>query len=206
MAMFIRPIVDATFAIIEGIEEWQEAANDQKDLVDLNAEMESELLSALASAELAIEVPTTLVDLYYSSAWMLQMVADLANVSAKTINSDFYDLKDWCLAALSERYPETMEIGYSLGYPEIVVSTSEWGVSSYHCPYVWNDRWNNLPSISRSWSEIKRQFSSFQIAANATLLKVVAYATHRATGPNHPLATRVNNLLGAINTPKPQLP
>lgn len=206
MAMFIRPIVDATFAIIEGIEEWQEAANDQKDLVDLNAEMESELLSALASAELAIEVPTTLVDLYYSSAWTLQMIADLANVSAKTINPDFYDLKDWCLAALTERHSETMEVGYSLGYPEVVVSTPEWGVSSYHCPYVWNDRWNGLPSINRSWSGIRRQFSSFELAANEMLLRVVAYATHKATGPSHQLAVRVNNLLGAINAPKPQLP
>lgn len=206
MAMFIRPVIAATFAIIEGIAEWQNAANDKMDLVDLNAQMESELLSVLTSMELAIEMPETLADLYWSDAWLLQAVADMANVSAKTISADFYDLKDWCLGALTERFPETMEVGYSLGYPEVVVSTSEWGVSSYHCPYVWNDRWNGLPPISRSWSGIRRQFSSLQIAANEMLLRVVAYATHVATGPRHPLAIRVNNLLGAMNAPKPQLP
>ncbi len=195
--------LNARFEIKLGLQEWEIISLEVGDLVDLNADHQQLLLNALA--DLAV-VPLTLTDLYYSSAWMLQMVADLANVSAKTISSDFYDLKDWCLAALTERYPETMEVGYSLGYPEVVVSTPEWGVSSYHCPYVWNDRWNGLPPISRSWSGIKRQFSSFQIAANDALLKVVAYATHRATGPNHSLAVRVNRLLGAINAPKPQLP
>lgn len=195
--------LNARFEIKLGMEEWEMISLEIQDWVDLNADHEQLLLNALA--EIAV-VPLTLTDLYYSSAWMLQMVADLANVSAKTISSDFYDLKDWCLAALTERYPETMEVGYSLGYPEVVVSTSEWGVSSYHCPYVWNDRWNGLPPISRSWSGIRRQFSSLQIAANEMLLRVVAYATHVATGPRHPLAIRVNNLLGAMNAPKPQLP
>ncbi len=197
MAMFIRPIVDATFAIVEGIEEWQEAANDQKDLVDLNAEMESELLSALASMELAIEVPETLADLYWSDAWVIQAVADMANVSAKTISADFYDLKDWCLAALTERFPESIQVGYSLGYPEVVVATDEWGVSSYHCPYTWNSGWCSAPSIDRSWSGIRRQFSTFAIASDPKLMRVVAYATRVATGPNHPLAVRVNALLAS---------
>lgn len=191
------------FEINLGMEEWAIMSIEIQDSLDLNSESEQALLNALSNIAV---VPATLTDLYYSSAWTLQMIADLANVSAKTINPDFYGLKDWCLAALTERYSETMEVGYSLGYPEVVVSTPEWGVSSYHCPYVWNDRWNGLPPISRSWSGIKRQFSSFQIAANEMLLRVVAYATHVATGPRHPLAIRVNNLLGAMNAPKPQLP
>lgn len=195
--------LNARFEIKLGLQEWEIISLEVDDLVDLNADHEQLLLNALA--DLAV-VPATLTDLYYSSAWTLQMIADLANVSAKTINPDFYDLKDWCLAALTERHSETMEVGYSLGYPEVVVSTPEWGVSSYHCPYVWNDRWNGLPSINRSWSGIRRQFSSFELAANEMLLRVVAYATHVATGPRHPLAIRVNNLLGAMNAPKPQLP
>ena len=197
MAMFIRPIADATFAIIEGIEEWQETANDQKDLVDLNAEMESELLSVLVSMELAVDLPATLSDLYWSDAWIIQAVADMANVSAKTISADFYDLKDWCLGALTERFPETIQVGYSLGYPEVSVESPEWGVSSYHCPYNWNSGWCNAPSIDRSWSGIRRQFSTFAIASDPKLMRVVAYATRVATGPNHPLAMRVNALLAS---------
>lgn len=191
------------FEINLGMEEWAVMSVEIQDWVDLNDEESQRLLKQIC--EIA-GFQTTLSDLYYCPAWQLQMIADLANVSAKTISSDFYDLKDWCLGALTERFPETIQVGYSLGYPEVVVSTSEWGVSSYHCPYVWNDRWNGLPPISRSWSGIRRQFSSFQIAANDALLKVVAYATHKATGPSHPLAVRVNNLLGAMNAPKPQLP
>lgn len=197
MAMFIRPLIAATFAIVEGIEEWQEAANDRQDLVDLNADMESELLSALASMELAIEVPETLADLYWSDAWVLQAVADMANVSAKTISVDFYDLKDWCLGALTERFPETIKVGYSLGYPEVSVETGKWGVSSYHCPYTWNSGWCSVPSIDRSWPGIRRQLSTFAIASDPKLMRVVAYATRVATGPNHHLAVRVNALLAS---------
>lgn len=197
MAMFIRPLVNATFAIVEGLAEWQDAANDKVDLVDLNADMETELLSVLASMELAIAIPATLADLYWSDAWVLQAVADMANVSAKTISGDFYNLKDWCLGALTERFPETIKVGYSLGYPEVSVETGKWGVSSYHCPYTWNSGWCSAPSIDRSWSGIRRQFSTFAIASDPKLMRVVAYATRVATGPNHPLAVRVNALLAS---------
>lgn len=197
MAIFIRPVIAATFAIIEGIDEWQDAANDNVDLVDLNAEMESELLSALASMELAIAIPATLANLYWSDAWVIQAVADMANVSAKTLSGDFYNLKDWCLGALTERFPEAVQVGYSLGYPEVSVESQEWGVSSYHCPYTWNSGWCNAPSIDRSWSGIRRQFSTFAIASDPKLMRVVAYATRVATGPNHPLAVRVNALLAS---------
>ena len=197
MAIFIRPLVNATFAIIEGLAEWQDAVNDKLDLVDMNAEMETELLSVLASMELAIEMPETLDDLYWSDAWVIQAVADMANVSAKTLSGDFYNLKDWCLGALTERFPETIQVGYSLGYPEVSVESQEWGVSSYHCPYTWNSGWCNAPSIDRSWSGIRRQFSTFAIASDPKLMRVVAYATRVATGPNHPLAMRVNALLAS---------
>ena len=197
MAMFIRPLVNATFAIVEGLAEWQDAVNDKLDLVDMNAEMETELLSVLASMELAIEMPETLVDLYWSDAWVIQAVADMANVSAKTLSGDFYNLKDWCLGALTERFPEAVQVGYSLGYPEVSVESQEWGVSSYHCPYTWNSGWCNAPSIDRSWSGIRRQFSTFAIASDPKLMRVVAYATRVATGPNHPLAVRVNALLAS---------
>ena len=197
MAMFIRPIVAATFAIIEGIGEWKDAANDKMDLVDLNAQMESELLSVLTSMELAVDLPATLSDLYWSDAWVIQAVADMANVSAKTLSGDFYNLKDWCLGALTERFPETIQVGYSLGYPEVSVESKEWGVSSYHCPYTWNSGWCSAPSIDRCWSGIRRQFSTFAIASDPKLMRVVAYATRVATGPNHPLAVRVNALLAS---------
>ena len=197
MAIFIRPLVNATFAIVEGLAEWQDAVNDKLDLVDMNAEMETELLSVLASMELAIEMPETLVDLYWSDAWVIQAVADMANVSAKTLSGDFYNLKDWCLGALTERFPEAVQVGYSLGYPEVSVESQEWGVSSYHCPYTWNSGWCNAPSIDRSWSGIRRQFSTFAIASDPKLMRVVAYATRVATGPNHPLAVRVNALLAS---------
>lgn len=193
---FRQPKISLQLAIVEGLDDWELTTDLDNEFVDLNSDLEGELLTTLAGMFPTVNwIPRTLMELRNAELWVMQAVADLSNVSAKTVGYDFYNLKDWVLLAITEMHFHEMQVGYSCGYPEVVIKTERFGTSSYHCPGIWHPSWDCAKPVQKSWSGVRRQFGTYAIVQDPQLMRVVAYVTNVSAGPNDPLVHRVNDLL-----------
>lgn len=160
----------------------------------IDADVDSQLMTLAGLAGLPA---TTCIDLLDTqSLWKLQQFAELANCAAKCVDYSFYDAKDWCIEAILEFHASSgaVAVGASWGMLEIVVTTPEWGVSSYHCPAMDSEPYKALPR-AKAWCGVRRQMASFLIASDARLQRIVAWITQRTCGEDDVLAIRINTLL-----------
>lgn len=129
--------------------------------------------------------------------WVLQATAELANMMAKAVDEDFYEIKDWLLVEITRQYfgHSSLAIRASWNMAELEVSTAEWGVSSYHT-FQHMDAWYELP-YAGEWCGIKRQFNALQALKDPRLMAFLARVTLRAKAGmlHYQLHERINNLL-----------
>lgn len=137
------------------------------------------------------------MELLNGPLWLIQAVAETANMLAKKVSEAFYAVKDWLLREITGLYMGCtgLYIRSSWGMAELEIRTAEWGVSSFHT-YQHMDAWYDLPHAGE-WCGIRRQFNAVQLLKDEQLRGWVARVTLKAKDGRLPVGAheRINNLL-----------